>query len=153
MPVATGGLAMNTFLAQTLCESTITEDRSRFEMTFVDATGQRHKISIPFTIAADLIPVLESAAADKRSDGGDLTRIPRTFAVGHAAAERITACSLRQRSSKGVARIIATPQQAHWASLAFAQLAQAPRAGIKGANANHRSVDGCMEEAIDRTRG
>ena len=51
---------MNTFLAQTLCESTITEDRSRFEMTFVDATGQRHKISIPFTIAADLIPVLES---------------------------------------------------------------------------------------------
>ena len=33
------GLAMNTFLAQTLCESTITEDRSRFEMTFVDAGG------------------------------------------------------------------------------------------------------------------
>ena len=26
-------------------------------------------------------------------------------------------------------------------------------ASIKGANANHRSVDGCMEEAIDRTRG
>jgi hypothetical protein len=89
MPVATGGLAMNTFLAQTLCESTITEDRSRFEMTFVDAGGQRHKISIPFTIAADLIPVLESAAADKRSDGGDLTRLPRTFAVGHAVAERM----------------------------------------------------------------
>jgi hypothetical protein len=80
---------MSTFLAQTLCESTITEDRSRFEMTFVDAAGQRHKISIPFAIAADLIPVLESAAADGRSDGGDLTRIPRTFAVGHAVAERM----------------------------------------------------------------
>jgi hypothetical protein len=58
-------------------------------MTFVDAAGQRHKISIPFTIAADLIPVLESAAADRRSDGGDLTRLPRTFAVGHAVAERM----------------------------------------------------------------
>jgi hypothetical protein len=89
MPVATGGLAMNTFLAQTLCESTITEDRSRFEMTFVDAGGERHKISIPFTIAADLIPVLESAAADNRSDGGDFTRLPRTFAVGYAVAERM----------------------------------------------------------------
>jgi hypothetical protein len=80
---------MNTFLAQTLCESTVTEDRSRFEMTFVDAGGQRHKISIPFTIAADLIPVLESAAADRKADSGDLTRIPRTFAVGHALAERM----------------------------------------------------------------
>jgi hypothetical protein len=80
---------MNTFLAQTLCESTITEDRSRFEMTFVDAGGRRHIISIPFTIAADLIPVLESAAANSKMDGADLTRLPRTFAVGHAAAERM----------------------------------------------------------------
>ena len=68
MPVATGGLAMNTFLAQTLCESTITEDRTRFEMTFVDAVGQRHKISIPFTIAADLIPVLEDLAGSQVRD-------------------------------------------------------------------------------------
>src|ERR1700730_11810031 len=89
MPVATGGLAMNTFLAQTLCESTITEDRSRFEMTFVDAGGQRHKISIPFTIAADLIPVLETATADSRRDSGDLTRLPHTCAVGHAIAEHM----------------------------------------------------------------
>ena len=63
------GLAMNTFLAQTLCESALTDDRSRFEMTFVDAGGQFHKISIPFTIAADLIPVLEFAAADCNSQG------------------------------------------------------------------------------------
>jgi hypothetical protein len=83
------GLAMNTFLAQTLCESTITEDRSRFEMTFVDAGGQRHKISIPFTIAADLIPVLESVAADCNAEKGDLTRLPRAFAVGRAVAERM----------------------------------------------------------------
>ena len=80
---------MNTFLAQTLCESTITEDRSRFEMTFVDAGGQRHKISIPFTIAADLIPVLEFVAADCNAEKGDLTRLPRAFAVGRAVAERM----------------------------------------------------------------
>ena len=80
---------MSTFLAQTLCESTITEDRSRFEMTFVDAVGQRHKISIPFTIAADLIPVLESATADSRRDSGDLTRLPHLCEVGHAVAEHM----------------------------------------------------------------
>ena len=80
---------MNTFLAQTLCESTITEDRSRFEMTFVDAGGQRHKISIPFAIAADLIPVLESVAGDRNTGGADFTRLPREFAVGHADAERM----------------------------------------------------------------
>src|ERR1700687_4676854 len=89
MSVATGGLAMDTFLAQTLCESTITEDRSRFEMTFVDAGGQRHKISIPFTIAANLIPVLESVAADSKAGGADLARLARAFAVGHADAERM----------------------------------------------------------------
>jgi hypothetical protein len=83
------GLAMNTFQAQTLCESSVTEDRSRFEMTFVDAGGERHKISIPFTIAADLIPVLETVAGDRNAGGADFTRLPREFAVGHAVAERM----------------------------------------------------------------
>ena len=101
---------MDTILAQTLCESSITEDRSRFEMTFVDAGGERHKISIPFTIAADLIPVFETLAGDRNAgeeeapaaevvgDGGvggrnaggaDFTRLPREFAVGHAIAEHM----------------------------------------------------------------
>ena len=80
---------MNTFLAQTLCESSITEDRSRFEMTFVDAGGERHKISIPFTIAVDLIPVLETVAGNRNAGGADFTRLPREFAVGHAVAERM----------------------------------------------------------------
>jgi hypothetical protein len=80
---------MDTFLAQTLCESSITEDRSRFEMIFIDASGHKHKISIPFTIAADLIPVLESAKGNRGSDGCEFTRMPREFSVGFAAAERM----------------------------------------------------------------
>jgi hypothetical protein len=80
---------MDTFLAQTLCESSITEDRSRFEMIFIDASGQKHKISIPFTIAADLIPVLESAKGHRGSDGCEFTRMPHEFSVGFAAAERM----------------------------------------------------------------
>ena len=80
---------MDTILAQTLCESSITEDRSRFEMIFVDAGGERHKISIPFTIAADLIPVFETVAGDRSAGGADFTRLPREFAVGHAIAEHM----------------------------------------------------------------
>ncbi len=80
---------MNSFLAQTLCESVLTEDRSHFEMTFIDASGDRHKISIPIDIVADLIPVLESVAAVRKTEGPELARFPREFAVGHAVAERM----------------------------------------------------------------
>ena len=80
---------MSTIRAQTLCESDITEDQSRFEMTFVDAAGQKHKISIPTSMVADLIRVLESSYSCRGTGNADFTRLPREFAVGHAIAERM----------------------------------------------------------------
>ncbi len=81
---------MNTFLARTLTETTTTEDKRRFEMTFVDAGGQSFTISIPGGVAADLIPILESVAADeKRVDAAEFTRLPKECAVGRAMGERM----------------------------------------------------------------
>ena len=81
---------MNTFLARTLTETTTTEDKRRFEMTFVDAGGQSFTISIPAGVAADLIPILESVAADeKRADAAEFTRLPKECAVGCAMGERM----------------------------------------------------------------
>lgn len=81
---------MKTFLATTLTQTAVSPDGRRFELTFVDAEGQRHAISIPSAIAADLVPVLESvAAARPAAAAGELTRLPKTCAVGHATGERM----------------------------------------------------------------
>jgi hypothetical protein len=81
---------MKTFLASTLTETAISKDRRRFEMTFVDADGEAHTISIPAALAADLVPVLESVAATQMQAGGaEFTRLPKTCAVGHATSDRM----------------------------------------------------------------
>ncbi len=81
---------MKPFLATTLTETTVSKDRRRFELTFVDAEGQQYAISIPSAIAADLVPVLESVAASQpQAGGGELTRLPKTCAVGHATGDRM----------------------------------------------------------------
>jgi hypothetical protein len=81
---------MKTFRATTLTETAVSQDRRRFELTFVDADGQQHAISIPSAIAADLVPVLESVAASQPQTGrGEMTRIPKTCAVGHATGDRM----------------------------------------------------------------
>ena len=80
---------MNTFRAQTLCESHITEDQTRFELTFVDAVGHKHKLNIPVPLAGDLIKVLGTVASCAPPDSGNFTRLPHEFAVGHAVAERM----------------------------------------------------------------
>jgi hypothetical protein len=80
----------STFTAQTLVETSVSEDRSRFEMTFIDACGSRHTMSIPSGVAIDLIPVLEQLAAERKQPRGpDFTRIPQQFEVGCAPAERM----------------------------------------------------------------
>lgn len=84
-----GGSAMKTFHATTLTETTVSQDRRRFELTFVDADGERHAISIPAAIAADLVPVLESVAAAQRAGAGEMTRLPTTCTVGHARGDRM----------------------------------------------------------------
>ena len=81
---------MKTFRATTLTETAVSQDRRRFELTFVDADGQQYAISIPSAIAADLVPVLESVAACQPQPGrGEMTRVPKTCAVGHAKGDRM----------------------------------------------------------------
>jgi hypothetical protein len=81
---------MKTFRATTLTQTAVSQDRRRFELTFVDADGQRYAISIPSAIAADLVPVLESVAASQpHPGGGEMTRLPKTCAVGHATGDRM----------------------------------------------------------------
>jgi len=81
---------MSTITAQTLVETGVSDDRHRFELTFVDAHGEKHTLSLPSGVAADLIPVLESLAGNRSKAAGlDFTRIPQEFEVGYAVAERM----------------------------------------------------------------
>lgn len=81
---------MKTFQATMLTDTTVSQDRRRFELTFRDADGQEYAISIPSAIAADLVPVLETlAAAQPQMGGAEMTRLPKTCAVGHATGERM----------------------------------------------------------------
>lgn len=89
-PELAGGSTMKTFLATTLTDTAVSQDKRRFQLTFVDADGQQYAISIPAAIAADLVPVLESVAATQPPPpGGELTRVPKTCAVGQATGDRM----------------------------------------------------------------
>jgi hypothetical protein len=79
----------DTFMAQSLVDTCTRDDRRRFEMTFVDASGQQQTISLPVTVAADLAPVLQSLAAGLGSAGIGFTKIPKSAAVGSARHERL----------------------------------------------------------------
>ena len=78
------------FAAQSLVETKASEDRSCFDLTFVDAKGRKHTLSMPIGVAADLVPVLNSLA---ESVGGakraKFTKLPRLWAVGTAQHERL----------------------------------------------------------------
>jgi hypothetical protein len=78
------------FTAQSLVETKASDDRCTFELTFVDAKGKKHTLSLPIGIAADLAPVLKSLA---ESVGGaeraKFTKLPRHWAVGTAQHERL----------------------------------------------------------------
>ena len=81
---------MPKFVAQSLAETRTSVDRRRFELTFVDARGQKQTISVPVGVAADLVPVLNSL-----TDGlggarrAKFTKMPRQWAVGTAQHERL----------------------------------------------------------------
>lgn len=82
---------MKTFLATTLTETAISQDKRRFQLTFVDSAGETYALSIPSALAADLVPVLESIAAlaPRAAGVAEMTRLPRTCSVGHATGERM----------------------------------------------------------------
>ncbi len=76
-------------MAQSLAETRATDDERRFEMTFVDASGQKQTISLPVGVAADLVPVLQSLSAGLNRTGIGFTKIPKSTAVGSARHERL----------------------------------------------------------------
>ena len=81
---------MSRFVAQSLAETGTSEDRRRFELTFVDARGRKQIISVPVGIAADLVPVLTSLAEGLGdAKGAKFTKMPRQWAVGTAQHERL----------------------------------------------------------------
>ncbi|MFN3622431.1 MAG: hypothetical protein ACK4TP_00065 [Hyphomicrobium sp.] len=82
---------MKTFLATTLTETAIAQDKRRFQLTFIDAKGEACALSIPSALAADLVPVLESIAAlaPRAVGAAEMTRLPKTCSVGHATGERM----------------------------------------------------------------
>jgi hypothetical protein len=82
---------MKTFESTALSETAISQDKRHFQLTFTDAKGEVCSVSIPSTLAADLVPVLESIAALAPRAGGmaEMTRLPKTCSVGHATGERM----------------------------------------------------------------
>jgi hypothetical protein len=81
---------MSKFVVQSLAETRTSEDRRRFELTFVDARGRKQTISVPVGIAADLVPVLNSLAEGLGgAKGAKFTKMPRQWAVGTAQHERL----------------------------------------------------------------
>jgi len=78
------------FNAKSLVETNATGDRTAFELTFVDAKGARHVLSLSRGVAEDLVPVLQSLTEDK-AQGADatLTKMPKTCQVGHATHARL----------------------------------------------------------------
>jgi hypothetical protein len=77
------------FAAQSLIESKTTEDGCRFELTFVGGKGEKHTISLPVGVAADLAPVLTALAKTTSANAVKFTRIPERWAVGTAKHERL----------------------------------------------------------------
>ena len=78
------------FAAQSLVRTQTSDDRRRFELTFVDATGEMQTLTMPIGVAADLGPVLASLADSlDTAAGAKFTKMPRELAVGTAQHERL----------------------------------------------------------------
>jgi hypothetical protein len=85
-----GALMPKTFVAQSLAETRTSEDRRRFELTFIDARGSKQTISLPIGVAAELVPVLNSLVAGvDEAKNAQFTKMPRQWAVGTAQHERL----------------------------------------------------------------
>jgi hypothetical protein len=76
----------DTFVAHSLVETRARYDERRFEMTFVDASGQKQTISLPTGVAADLAPILRSLSTGPSIP---FTKMPKSTAVGSARHERL----------------------------------------------------------------
>lgn len=79
---------MSEFVAQALVE-TKTVERNRLQLTFADAKGRKHSVTLPVSLAADLAPVITALTEDVQSQGPRFTRSPKALAVGRAEHERL----------------------------------------------------------------
>ena len=92
------------FAAQSLVQTKVSEDRRRFELTFVDASGETHTVVMPVAVAADLAPVLASLAAGLDGPvGAKFTRMPKQWAVGTARHERLVLIKFDEDPPYGLA--------------------------------------------------
>lgn len=82
------GTVMSDFVAQALVE-TKTVERNRLQLTFADAKGRKHSVTLPVSLAADLAPVISALTEDVQSQGPRFTRSPKALAVGRAEHERL----------------------------------------------------------------
>ena len=91
------------------------------------ADGQHYAISIPSAIAADLVPVLESVAASQPQFGaGEMTRLPKTCAVGHAKGDRLLLLRFDNKAPYAIALEVAQAlaQQLHEQSAELSETAR-----------------------------
>ena len=77
------------FTAQSLVQTKTSKDLRRFELTFVDAKGKKHTLSLPIGLAADLAPVLKSLAESVR--GATAPSSPRSPSNGPSAQRDMSA--------------------------------------------------------------
>ena len=79
-----------TIKAQTLHQTHVDHDGRRFDMTFIDARGEHHTLSLPLAVARDLGPVLQSLTSSARHQSrAHFTRLPKHLAVASAEHERL----------------------------------------------------------------
>lgn len=77
------------FAAQSLVRTKASDDRKRFELTFINAQGAEQTISVPIDVAAELAPVLSSLAAGTGRGRAHFTKLPTRWAIGAARHERL----------------------------------------------------------------
>lgn len=79
-----------TIKAQTLHQTRVDHTEQRLDMTFVDARGEQHALSLPLAVARDLVPVLQSLTPPMRHQSrAPFTRLPNHLAVASAQHERL----------------------------------------------------------------
>jgi len=80
----------NRFAAQSLVQTKTSKDRRSFELTFVNAGGKKHTLTLPVGVAADLVPVLKALSESVGgANGAKFTKMPKQWAVGTAQHERL----------------------------------------------------------------
>ncbi len=77
------------FIAAAITRTQNAADTERIEITFADAKGNLHTVSITAATACSLSSTLGDFAVTSRFDGAVATKMPREFAVGSGRFEQV----------------------------------------------------------------